>query len=87
MEYITSGIQSICFGSNATKANKLKLTVKLNDQVYEYQGYSNDQTMKLYYNMLAQANNIKYYNDFKTIIELEGIDKQTYLFSTYKKIF
>jgi len=90
MEYITNGLRNLCFGNSIVENQGtyiLTLKVKFNDQTFEYKGNTNEQTTKLYYNMLSQIDKIQNYNDFKTEIKLEGNDKQTYQITTFKKLF
>lgn len=89
MDYITNGIHNLYFGNTESnqKVNKFTVVVKFNDQTYEYNGNSNEQTIKLYYIILSQIDKISQYNNFKTVISLEGNNKQTYQIITFKKLF
>lgn len=88
MEYVTTSLKKLCFGDSEIPESSLSVIVKtFDDNIYEYKGDNNEQTIKLYYNLLSQVDICKRRNTYKTTISLEGSSGRTMYFSTFKKLF
>jgi len=88
MEYVTSGLKNLYFGNTDKPKSSLIILVKTkDDNIFEYKGCDDNQTTKLYYNLLNQVDICKRNNAYKTTISLEGGSGRTMYFSTYKKLF
>lgn len=87
MEYITNGIRNICFSSENKPSNSLFINVDTEGNTYQYRGNNNEETTKLYYNLMKQVSSNKIGNEYKTTISLEGNQEKHIYFSTFKKLF
>lgn len=89
MNYILTSLKNLTL-SNATPDNSeesIHVKVYFNNQEYNFNGRNNEETFKLYYNLLKQSDKVKIFNDYPTLVEIVGNDTKTYKFTTYKKLF